>query len=145
MIYAHKILPLFLSPLGLAIICLFCAILFRKRRFSGFALLILWFGSLPVVSQTLLEKLEQGREISSADAVPKADAIVVLSGMLRAVSSGDRIFYEFNDAVDRLFAGIDLIEHQKSPFINPHTGSTALEQGRGGGRGFGRFSQEIRG
>ena len=127
MIYAHKILPLFLSPLGLALICLFCAILFRKRRFSGFALLILWFGSLPVVSQTLLEKLEQGREISSADAVPKADVIVVLSGMLRAVSSGDRIFYEFNDAADRLFAGIDLIEHQKSPFINPHTGSTALE------------------
>ena len=41
MIYAHKILPLFLSPLGLALICLFCAILFRKRRFSGFALLIL--------------------------------------------------------------------------------------------------------
>ena len=117
MIYAHKILPLFLSPLGLAIICLFCAILFRKRRFSGFALLILWFGSLPVVSQTLLEKLEQGREISSADAVPKADAIVVLSGMLRAVSSGDRIFYEFNDAADRLFAGIDLIEHQKAPLL----------------------------
>ena len=117
MIYAHKILPLFLSPLGLALICLFCAILCRKRRFSGFALLILWFGSLPVVSQTLLEKLEQGREISSADAVPKADAIVVLSVMLRAVSSGDRIFYEFNDAADRLFAGIDLIEHQKAPLL----------------------------
>ena len=91
--------------------------MFRKRRFSGFALLVLWFGSLPVVSQTLLEKLEQGREISSADAIPKADVIVVSSGMLRAVSSGDRIFYEFNDAVDRLFAGINLIEHQKAPLL----------------------------
>ena len=39
------------------------------------------------------------------------------SGMLRAVSSGDRIFYEFNDAADRLFAGIDLIEHQKAPLL----------------------------
>ena len=66
-------------------------------------------------SQTLLKKLEQGREVSSADAAPKADAIVVLSGMVRVVSSGDRIFYELRDAAYRLFAEIDLIEHKKAP------------------------------
>jgi uncharacterized SAM-binding protein YcdF (DUF218 family) len=106
-----------LSPLGLSLICLFCTVLFRNRHFSVFALLILWFGSLPVGSQTLLKKLEQGREVSSADAAPKADAIVVLSGMLRMVSSGDRIFYELSDAADRLFAEIDLIEHKKAPLL----------------------------
>jgi uncharacterized SAM-binding protein YcdF (DUF218 family) len=89
--------------------------LFRKRRFSVLALLIIWFGSLPVGSQTLLKKLKQGREVSSADAAPKADAIVVLGGMLRLVSSGDRIFYELSDAADRLVTGIDLIEHKKAP------------------------------
>ena len=91
--------------------CLFCTVLFRKCRFSVLALLILWFGSSPVGSQPLLKKLEQGRAVSSADAAPKADAIVVLSGMLRLVSSGDRIFYELSDAADRLFAEIDFIEH----------------------------------
>ena len=81
-----------LSPLGLSLICLFCTVLFRKRQFSVLVLLILWFGSLPVGSQTLLKKLEQGREVSSAEAAPKTDAIVALSGMLRMVSRGDRTF-----------------------------------------------------
>ena len=53
--------------------------------------------------------------MSSADAAPKADAIVVLGGMLRLVSRRDRLFYELSDAADRLFAEIDLIEHQKAP------------------------------
>ena len=66
-------------------------------------------------SQTLLKKLEQGREVSSADAAPKTDAIVALSGMLRMVSRGDRTFYELSDAADRLVAGIDLTEPQKAP------------------------------
>lgn len=91
--------------------------LVSQPPFLVLALLILWFGSLPVGSQTLLKKLEQGREVSSADAAPKADAIVVLSGMLRMVSSGDRIFYELRDAADRLFAEIDLIEHKKAPLL----------------------------
>ena len=51
----------------------------------SFSFVDLLIGSLPVGSQTLLKKLEQGREVSSADAAPKADAIVVLSGMLRMV------------------------------------------------------------
>ena len=66
-------------------------------------------------SQTLLKKLEQGREVSSADAAPKTDAIVALSGMLRMFSRGDRTFYELNDVADRLVTGIDLIEHKKAP------------------------------
>ena len=66
-------------------------------------------------SQTLLKKLEQGREVSSADAAPKTDAIVALSGMLRMVSRGDRTFYELSDAADRLVAGIDPTEHKKAP------------------------------
>ena len=55
--------------------------------------------------------------MSSADAAPKADAIVVLGGMLRLVSRRDRLFYELSDAADRLFAEIDLIEHKKAPLL----------------------------
>ena len=61
------------------------------------------------------EKVGTGEGGVFAHAAPKADAIVVLSGMLRVVSSGDRIFYELSDAADRLFAEIDLIEPQKAP------------------------------
>jgi uncharacterized SAM-binding protein YcdF (DUF218 family) len=103
--------------------------LFRKRRFSVLALLILWLGSLPVGPQTLLKKLEQGREVSSADAAPKAYAIVVLSGMLRMVSRGDRLFYELSDATDRLVAGIDLIEPQKAPLSILARGQLPWSQG----------------
>lgn len=75
----NKILWLFLSPFGRSLTYLFCTVFFRKRQFSVFALLILWFGSLPVVSQNFLKKLEQGSEVPFADAAPKADAIVVLN------------------------------------------------------------------
>ena len=61
------------------------------------------------------EKVGTGEGGVFAHAAAKADAIVVLSGMLRVVSSGDRIFYELSDAADRLFAEIDLIEPQKAP------------------------------
>jgi len=61
------------------------------------------------------EKVGTGEGGVFAHAAPKADAIVVLSGMLRVVSSGDRIFYELSDSADRLFAEIDLIEPQKAP------------------------------
>ena len=53
--------------------------------------------------------------MSSADTAPKADAIVVLGGMLRLVSRRDRLFYELSDAADRLVAGIDPAEHKKAP------------------------------
>ena len=46
---------------------------------------------------------------------PVADALVVSSLILRSVSSGDWIFYEFNDASDRLFARIDFLKHEKAP------------------------------
>jgi hypothetical protein len=38
------------------------------------------------------EKVGTGKEVSSAEAAPKTDAIVALSGMLRMFSRGDRTF-----------------------------------------------------
>ena len=45
------------------------------------------------------------------------DAIVVLSGMIRVIGDEENLKYEFNDSVDRFFAGLDLFNNNKSPIL----------------------------
>ena len=44
-----------------------------------------------------------------------ADAIVVLSGMVRTIEGANGLEYEWGEASDRIFAGIDLIKENKAP------------------------------
>jgi uncharacterized SAM-binding protein YcdF (DUF218 family) len=47
--------------------------------------------------------------------MPDADAIVVLSGMVRTINAKQGLHYEWTDASDRIFAGIELLKKGKSP------------------------------
>ncbi|MDB2417660.1 YdcF family protein [Paracoccaceae bacterium] len=46
-----------------------------------------------------------------------ADAIVVLSGMVRTIEGANGLDYEWGEASDRIFAGIDLIQENKAPVL----------------------------
>ena len=116
-IYLHKILPLLASPLSLVIFFALIGIIFKKKIFSIIGLLLLVFCSLPIISNKLIIFLEKDYQPVKISSIEKADAIVVLSGMLKHIKDGNNIKYEFDESVDRIIAGIDLFKNKKAPIL----------------------------
>jgi len=117
MIYINKILPIIFSPLGLIIVLLLFGI-FRKKILPSFlALLLLILFSLPLVSNQLIKSLERNYSVISPNELDTADTVVVLSGMLQTIKQDSMIHYEFSGAVDRIFAGINLLKMGKAQKI----------------------------
>lgn len=117
MIYINKILPIIVSPLGLIIILLFFGV-FRKRMLpSMIGLIILIILSLPIVSGQLIKLLEQNYRPTTPNETARADTVIVLSGMVTLIEKNDGIHYEFSEAVDRIFAGINLLKIGKAQKI----------------------------
>jgi uncharacterized SAM-binding protein YcdF (DUF218 family) len=117
MIYFHKDLPLLASPLFLVIILVLCGLLFRSRRAGLAAVGILIVCSLPVFSNKLISYLERDYSLVPPASTKTADAIVVLSGMVRTIEGANGLEYEWGEASDRIFAGIDLIKENKAPAL----------------------------
>ena len=113
MIYLHKILPFFLSPLGIIVIFLIASFFSKRRFFVFLAFIVLIVSSNPIVGNYLMKKLENPYKPTSIDSISKADAIVVLSGIIHQVGDKNYNKYEFRDP-DRFFGGIDLIRVNKS-------------------------------
>ena len=100
MIYFHKILPLIVSPL-----------------FIILGLIILIIFSLPIVSNRLINHLEVNYQLSHVSEADTANAIVVLSGMVRTIKTEESFDYEWGEAADQIFAGIDLFKENKASFL----------------------------
>ena len=116
MIYLHKILPFFLSPLGIVLIFLIASFFFKRRFFVFLAFIVLIVSSNPIVGNYLMQKLEYPYKPISISTIKEADAIVVLSGMIHQVGDENYSTYEFSDP-DRFFGGLDLIKENKSDKI----------------------------
>lgn len=99
MIYFHKILPLIVSPL-----------------FIILGLIILIIFSLPIVSNRLINHFEVNYQLSHVSEADTANAIVVLSGMVRTIKTEESFDYEWGEAADQIFAGIDLFKENKASF-----------------------------
>ena len=117
MIYIHKILPLLASPLFLIMILVLWGSLFRSKRAGLAAISILFVCSLPLFSNKLKFYLEGSYSLVATDSINNADAIVVLSGMVRTIKGANGLVYEWTEASDRIFAGIDLIQESKAPIL----------------------------
>ena len=115
MIYLNKILPLVASPLVLVLVLLIWGTILKKRLLSLSGVGILILCSLPVFSHKLIAYLEKDYALGLAQSANKADAIVVLSGMVRTIDGTDGLVYEWGEASDRIFAGIDLFAEGKAP------------------------------
>ena len=85
MIYLHKILPFFLSPLGVSLILLILFFIYRKKTFVFLSLLTLLVSSNPYVSNYLTKKLEYPYKTIPISLIKKNDAVVVLGGMIHQV------------------------------------------------------------
>ena len=117
MIYLHKILPLIFSPLILVIGLIILGIIFNLRKFSLIGLIVLILSSLPIISNKFIAYLEKDYQPIEIAEIENVDAIVVLSGMIRVIGDEENLKYEFNDSVDRFFAGLDLFNNNKSPIL----------------------------
>lgn len=117
MIYLHKILPLVFSPLFLIIFMIIVGIIFKSKNSILSSVVLLIFCSLPIFSNNLIAYLEKNYTLQKTSVIDQANAIVVLSGMLKTIKTEDGYKYEFGEAVDRILAGIDLYKNAKAPVL----------------------------
>ena len=116
MIYAHKLLPLLVSPIVVIIAIMLLAVLKRSRLLGIVAAIFLYVASMPLISDRLSIWLENGAVRLNPDAVPSADAIIVLSGMIGTVPGINGPVTEWG-APNRFFGGLELIAANKAPVI----------------------------
>lgn len=116
MIYLHKILPTFLLPIMLVIIVILIGLIKNKKKLIYIAIGVLYILSTPIFSNNFFKLVEGSghndyrKPISAID---RADAIVVLSGMLEIDEVGDSTYIEWGDP-DRFFGGIALFKAGKA-------------------------------
>jgi len=116
MIYLHKILPVFLLPTGLILGLLLLGLITRRRSPIWAALLLFWLCSTPLLSDRLIAAVEHHGHRLDPTSLPTADAIVVLSGMLKTVPGPDASgVSEWDQASDRFWGGLDLYRAGKAP------------------------------
>ena len=107
-----KILPLLVLPLGLVLILLLLGHFFRKKWAVISAISILYFFSLGIISDSLWRFIEAPWERKDISSLPRANAIVVLSGSLHP-SPGKAKINEWNDP-DRFLAGVKIYKFGKA-------------------------------
>ena len=117
MIYFHKILPLIASPLFIILGLIILGLIIGSKKTSFMGLIVLVICSLPIFSNRLIAYLEHNYQLKNISEVDTADAIVVLSGMVRTIQTNEVLSYEFSESVDRIFAGIDLFKENKAPSL----------------------------
>lgn len=112
-VFLSKLMPLFVYPLGLAIVLLVVALVWRRawRWLVLAAIVLLYLGSSRWVAYSLVRSLE-AQQLPTQEP-PPAGAIVVLGGGSR---SGDapRPMIEINEAGDRLLYGAYLYREGKA-------------------------------
>jgi uncharacterized SAM-binding protein YcdF (DUF218 family) len=96
------------------VLIIFGAII-NSKKISLIGVIILIVCSLPIVSDKLVAYLESDYQLSKPSNIEPADSIVVLSGMIKTINSKDGLDYEFGEASDRIFAGINLFKEKKAP------------------------------
>ncbi|MDA8612864.1 YdcF family protein [Candidatus Pelagibacter bacterium] len=117
MIYLNKILPLIFSPLFLIISLIILGTIMRLKKISLLGIIILIICSLPIVSNNLIGYLERNHFYQATEEISRADAIVVLGGIIKTIKVNDKLKYEFNGGVDRILSGIDLFKNNKAPLL----------------------------
>jgi len=113
MIYLHKLLPLIVSPLGLLLGLLLLALVLKRHWPIYWAMIVLIVCSFPLTAHSIWRGLESDYPYQPLSQVPKADAILVLSGMLSGFESEHGYVAEWSDP-DRFFTGIRLLQSGKA-------------------------------
>ena len=113
MIYLHKILPTFVLPIMLVIIVILIGLFKNKKKLIYISIGVLYILSTPIFSNIFFKLVEGSEYRKPISAIDSADAIVVLSGMLKINEVGDSTYIEWGDP-DRFFGGIAMFKAGKA-------------------------------
>jgi uncharacterized SAM-binding protein YcdF (DUF218 family) len=118
-LFLEKFLPLFVYPLGLALILLVLSLFMRRSsKVETFlfvlAIMILWLSSTRYMALTLVRSLEW--QYKPLPEIPAADVIVVLGGGTESPQY-PRPMVEINAAGDRVIYAAELYKQGKGSFI----------------------------
>ena len=93
----------------------------RRKRAGGILLTIalgwLWAWSTPAFSDWLPATLERPHPATPVEALPAADAIVLLGGGMEAAHPPERLYPDLNAAADRVWHAARLFRAGKAPLI----------------------------
>lgn len=89
----------------------------NKRKVIYISAGLFYVFSTPLFSNYLFKVIEGEYHRKSIEQISNADAIVVLSGMLKTIKVDDKLKYEFGGAVDRILSGIDLFKNNKASLL----------------------------
>ena len=112
---------------------IFLGIYFNKKKVVYFTLVIFYIISTPFFTEHFFKTVEGQYNLTPLEVINRADAIVVLGGILKINDFGNHHNVEWGDA-DRFFGGIELYEAKKSNVIvftgaqNPYN-RTKLSEG----------------
>lgn len=116
MIYLHKILPVFLSPIFIVLALSVIGLVTRRRAFVIASVCFLYLTSMPIVSETLFKRAEFMSERLSPNEVPEADAIVVLSAGMAWIKTQTGFTAQW-PTPNRFLGGVDLFKAGKAPVL----------------------------
>ncbi len=118
-----KLLPWFVYPFGFSLLLMglgLLALVIRHRARAlvlwAAAILVLWISSSPWFSDALMGLLEKRYPPVAVEALPQAEAIVVLGGVIPGVVPGTGI-PELEGGVDRLIHALRLYKAGKAPLV----------------------------
>lgn len=115
MIFLHKIIPFILSPLSAALILLALSFWANRVWPRVLAVVILLAASNPLLAHMGAAYLEKDSVLRPIVDLDPADKVIVLSGMITTIGSGGaEPRYEFNGAVDRYEAAIEILAQNKA-------------------------------
>jgi len=105
----HKLLPLFLLPLGLALVLGLAGYFFRRKALAISGWMVLALASLPATGKFFLGILENRHPRLAPADCPATSAVVVLSGSMKLdFPAGERPRPFFSDGSERFFRGVEL-------------------------------------
>lgn len=113
MIYLHKLLPLLLSPIVVVCALVLYGTIKRKKAVALTGIALLYLASTFLIARPLFHYAEGNRIKPDPAELPKAEAIVVLSGMLANIQTAQGIVKEWEDP-DRFWGGIELYKLGKA-------------------------------
>jgi len=118
-----KILSLLVYPLGFCLALLAVALLLhlRGRRRAGNGLVgvsagLLWLFSMPAVGDGLMRQVESGWAFEPVDALPSADAVLVLGGAFSS-GHGEWPYPDAGGNVDRYWHAARIVRAGKAPLV----------------------------
>ena len=116
MIFLHKILPLFVMPIMVFFLIIIFSTFKGYKKLTYYSLILFYIISTPIFSNIVMKQVEGEYTYGKFENQNKADAIVVLSGMMRINEFENDFKIEWGNA-DRFFKGIELYNFNKSNII----------------------------